>query len=650
MDLSPFAGALFLLSLLGYAFGLMMLFPRLPMGGALLSALCGMLWAAYVGVILLGWMVPMAYGLLLLGLLFFQIGIVFVAMDCRNMRRRVLSVSFFAYLAMSALFVVLFHGKVMGEQDHDSYSFWARAVRELFTFDASYMNGDSNISHGDYPPLFAALQYCLVRVFGWQDASLSCVVVACVVTSVCAMSDLIRSKPFSVLFAGLSLCLYPLFTFRYGLLVVDGPMSMLFLAALISLIYREDGRLPSLLPALFAAAVLPSVKIYAGLLLAVVLAAILWLQGRKDAARRVRPGYALLACLLILFMQFSWSGYYHFGLRQAGHERQMAQYSYLGEEPPSAMQAPGLQWRDLIAGNPRTEQLTQSVTPESLRQVGDTIIATGKLVQSSRLTLALLFLAFLTALSLMAEGIERRRLRVLLFTLPATAACYTLGLFGGYFVQPEIAGGAIHYLSTVALPFPVAALFGCLRPIAGSVKKQWIPRALVLSACAVCIAFFANPVGWLAPAAPAPAEWETPTFGAHARVFFDEEAAGLLTPEDANLQAVLMDCTWAASQIRSKSGVTHAYQYHALPIRLSVYQFEYGNYGNLESITEGFLKEAVLSHRANLLILRTDDPLYESAFADALDLETDADMPWVLDVAIEDGQPVYTLRNQEEWD
>lgn len=109
-----------------------------------------------------------------------------------------------------------------------------------------------------------------------------------------------------------------------------------------------------------------------------------------------------------------------------------------------------------------------------------------------------------------------------------------------------------------------------------------------------------------------------------------------------------MDCTWDATEIKSKNGITHAYQYYALPMRMAVYQFPYENYDSLEHITPRLLQEAAIQNRATLLILRVEDTLYEDAFYDALGMDTDPYMPWVFDIHMEDGTPVFTLRNTEE--
>ena len=64
------SGAVFFFSLIGYALLAMLAFPRLKAGPALLSGLCAMLFLSYVLVILLQWMIPASYLLLIAGWMF----------------------------------------------------------------------------------------------------------------------------------------------------------------------------------------------------------------------------------------------------------------------------------------------------------------------------------------------------------------------------------------------------------------------------------------------------------------------------------------------------------------------------------------------------------------------------------------------------
>ena len=648
--LSSFGGVLFFLSLMGYAFWLMLILPKLKAGGALLAALCNMLFVAYWGVIILEWMVPIAYILMFGGLPGCLFGVFALCTNRFRFRTRVLTLPMLFYLLMGCCFAILLRNQSI--DGHDAYSFWARAAKELFTFDISYFNANSNISHSDYNPIFAALQYAVVRVFGWQDASLFYIPAACFITSVCAVCDFLRRKTAALLFVCFALLLYPVFRFSYYTLTVDGPLSMLFFAGLFCLLPWEKEEGSGLFPALCVSAVLPAIKLYSGLLFALVLLAVLFLRARKktmpsaDNAPSLR--YGVIACVLVLLMQFSWSGYYHYQNRISAYEASVASIAYQQAEIPANLQPPTFRLNNLFSGNPRTQRLLSSVSEENLNAVFMLIRETGNMYLHSTLPAALVFALLLLLTACLAKGQERRQCTLALIALAAAALLYTGGLFAGYFVQAEIAGGALNYLPTVSLPFVLTTIFFALRSaFCPQSRFRHIVRIL-LPLCAVWGIFILIPS--TQPTSPGAEEALPLGTQAYTQEFFADELQELLTQQDENARAVLMDCTWDASEIKSKSGITHAYQYYALPIRLDVYQFEYGNYDALDGITFEFLSNAAIAHRADMLILRLDDDLYLDAFQTALDLETDSYPPWVFDITVSNGEVSFLLRDdmQEE--
>ena len=638
----------------------MLLFPRLKMGAALFSAVCCMLFASYVGVILMNWAIPVAYVLMVGGLICLAALLPLIALDHRNLRGRMLSVPFWAYLSLCSLFVFLTYGKM--NTGHDDFSFWARAVKELFILNRSYFQAGNNMFHMDYIPMAASLQYCIVRVFGWQDAFLAYVPIACVITGICAMADFLLKKRYGVFFIVIALLYYPALAFEFGQLTADGSLSVVFCSALLCLCYRKDVHASSLLPVICAIAILPGLKIYSGLLFAVLLTVLLLWSVKKERAKppvefpkdvacstgpnRIPMRFAVLACCLMLFTQFSWSGYYHFQSRRMDYENILAQASYENQSLPEDLQVPSLTLRDIFAGNPRTSSLSSALTPEALDQVGDLIGITGTMYQKSYLPAALLFLLPLLWIAWQSNGRDRTVVLTLLFSMLAAGILYTLGLFAGYFVQPEIYGGVITYLSTVHMPVILTALFVCVR----SVSLHWDKAGKGAALC-LLLSLLALPIVIQASHFPMPrfkpVEMNEGSVY-HAKSFWEEEVSALLGEEDQQARAVLMDATWEATDITSKSSITHTYQYFALPMRVSVWQFEWGNYEAAESITRDFLVDAVKASRSNLLILRTDDFMYEDAFALALDVETDADMPWVFDVGRENGEVIFTQRNEDD--
>lgn len=653
MTVGSFTGSLFFLSLLGYALAWMLVVPGLTLGRALLSALCSMLLAAYWGVILLEWMVPTAYGLLYGGLGCLVAGLALAAAGKRQLRQRLHTVSLWGFLALSVLLVALCSTFQVGA--HDDFSFWARAAKELFTFDTSYFHGKATLSHKDYNPIFAALQYCIMRVFGWQDAFLCYVPAACLVVVVCALADFYQHKAYGCLFLLLGVLAYPVFGFRYEALTVDGPLSILFVGGLLTLAAREDCRMSSLLPGVLVIAVLPAVKIYAGLLFGLIL--LLYLLGitckgeRSPVASQERPlgrpplGYGAAALCLLLLMQLSWSGYYHYQSRQEAYHREVNRFAYRGETLPDTLQPPAFQLRDLFAGNPRTGALGEALSQEAFAQVGERIGETWEMYIQSKLPVALVFALALGCMVFLQRGSLGRQAGAVLLWLLAAFVLYTLGLFAGYFVQGEISSGAIRYLQTVSLPLVLAALFyGVL--LAQSRRGPW-GMALhgALLATVVYMLFGGESLQAIRPQQEADVY---PTFATHAQLFFEEEAAPYLSPADAGKVALLMDCTWDATEIKSKSGITHAYQYAGLPLRVHVYQYPYWDDSLLDAVTAEWLASAALENCAELLLLRVEDDLYAEAFAEALQLEETPYSPSVFDIRVEEGQPTFHLRQEAE--
>ena len=357
-------GSLFFLSVTGYALAAMLAAPALSAGGALLCSVCGMLFVSFYGCIMAGWMVPTAHALMYGGLGCLALGVIAAGFDWRGLRRRLLSPGLLFFLALSAFAV--FDASDMLIQGHDYLSYWARAVKELFTFDRFYIHGNATMFHTDYIPLTAALQYCIVRVFGWKDAYLYYISAACIGASIAAMADLLPKRRWAVLLSVVLYCAFNTFGFRLMELRTDSPMTAVFAAGLITLIARRDDSISSFLPAVCTCAVLAGFKIYSGLMFAavIVLGLIIEcvsLRKNKPVLRRLLAVTAVSVVLLLL-MQFGWSALYNASKAQAAVESAAAKAAYLGRTAEQTEASVGLDM--LLSGNPRTGQLLSSFTPE----------------------------------------------------------------------------------------------------------------------------------------------------------------------------------------------------------------------------------------------------------------------------------------------
>lgn len=177
-------------SLLGWALVWMALARPLKLGQALLCAVCGMLLTAYLGVIVLPLRQVTVYFLMAGGLAALAAGLVLLLLDKRQLRQRVLRPSLLIWLLLCTGCLLALKDVLI--TDHDSYSYWMRIVRELYTDGRFPIHMDTNMSHTDYFPMLAALQYCVVQVFGWQDAGLLLVIVSAILAACMAMGDLLE--------------------------------------------------------------------------------------------------------------------------------------------------------------------------------------------------------------------------------------------------------------------------------------------------------------------------------------------------------------------------------------------------------------------------------------------------------------------------
>ena len=240
------SGAMFFLSLIGYAFLAMLAFPRLKAGPALLSGLCAMLFLSYTFVILLQWMVPTAYLLLIAGWMFLAAGVATALMGKRNLRSRLHSVGLWYFVLLSVALMLVTRNTLIA--DHDSLAYWARAVRELYVFDRFYIHGDATMFHMDYIPLLASLQYCVMRVFGWKDAYLLYVTFACIAASAAAMVDVSsRRLPVRIVTAVVLACAFLALGQSVLTTRADVPMLAVFSGGICCLFLRMDDSADSVL-------------------------------------------------------------------------------------------------------------------------------------------------------------------------------------------------------------------------------------------------------------------------------------------------------------------------------------------------------------------------------------------------------------------
>ena len=637
-------GVLFFFSVLGYTLLLMLASREMKAGPALLSAVCAMLFVAYYGVIILGLMIPVAYVLIYGGLAGFAAGSVCMLLNIRNLRRRVLSPGMLVfaliciYCLWEAPFIII--------QDHDSMSYWARAVKELYTFNRFYIHGNATMFHTDYIPLLASLQYCVVRVFGWQDAYPTFVTSVCIAASVAAMAGTFKKGWLSVIMGVLFVYAYRIFGFGLHDMRADGPMLMVFTAGLLILITRNDNDWVSLLAPVLVCSVLVGFKIYSGLMFAVVIL-IGFLIDWRGAAKQKRScrslaAASILSAILIITLQVSWSVLFNYATAAAKAESALLQTEYAGMT--SSASDVSVSVSQLLSGNPRTAELMQSFTPEKMERFLMLADETLQAYTSSRLIWIWLFTLPAIMLCPAVSREKRKALIKTLLLLVLTFLIYLLGLFGSYFVQAETAGAALNYLSTASSPLLICSLF----------LTVWLAQDGLRAAATVAIAAMTGGMIVLASPAVLLPDLEKDEYKAEAALavnFYEYDIPGLLTDEDYGKRALLLESSYQATEVNSKSGKTHAYAYFGLPVRvLEPVYYIYGDYTQLEDGFNGeWLRQHIINSRCDLLIVRVEDFLYWEEISDALELYGDYDdCIGVYDVIYEDGELSFEFRLSEE--
>lgn len=597
---------LFFLSVLGYGLGLMALVPRLSAGKAVFCGACGMLFVAYYGVIICGLMAETAYLLMACGLTALIAAIIHLfASPHSGLGKRLLSPALLVMAVLFALAVPLSRGTVL--TSHDDFSFWARSVKELYSFDTFYIHENATMYHTDYIPLLTALEYCVVRVFGWKEAYLGYVPFALVVSSMAALSECVERKWLKAPLMALLLYGFGACGFKPYLLRADGPILAVFAAGLGCLMLRREDSAAGLLPTLCAAAVLTGFKIYSGLMFAAILAAALlveWLRTDKAGRRPLRLVFWISLGLIVL-LQVSWSVRYH-----------------LASDPQSGLGA-------LLSGNPRSAQLLDSFTAENMASFRELVSNTFAAYAQSSLPWVWLFLLLPAGLCLW---------------LLAMNVVYWIGLFASYLVQSETAAAAVNYLSTAAGPCLLCGLL--LAALALDRAPQAASIALMCASLAGTTLLY-SPVDWVQSYRAS----DEPSTGVRmARTFWQEEVSEELLPADAGKRVVLFDCSWDASEIRSSSMKTHVYGYYALPLRVAaVYQLPYGDYSMLEEMADWDLQGDLLAGGYQLAAFRVEDDLYWEELCSLLDLDSDLPSTGLYDITVdEDGLPVLYSRSEEE--
>jgi len=642
-------GILFFVSVLGYAIGARKLFPKMRPGVALLTSVCSMVFLSYLTVILFGLYRFGAYSVILLG---FAAGLTGIGLDIyENIKMRKSLTELLTewkkdYLTPSmVMFLIITLGSaffIRGMQafpSHDNYSFWGRAVREMWMFDSSYINAASNIAHNDYCSAITALQYSVVRVFGWKNEYLCYVPTALVAAAYSAIYDRFtwKNKWYAAFAAAACFALYPMAsnTFDFDELLIDGPLAILFASALLLWAQREDDSFASLLPVAAAAFVLVTAKLYIGLMLAVVLLAAVFIHWIKNRSAMHYAGVLTMA-LLIMFAQFSWSAHYNYMSAIREYEVAQAQSEYLDVDGEHG-ERPGFSLSYVFKGNPRNSTLTGGIDKEEIHRNLSAAkpyflkVFTEKLNGSTSPQITTFSLSMLTIIALavtayLASDKLRRNMLYSCLLMGIALFLYMAGMLVTILVvQPVAMTSIIRYIG-IAMLIMQNVLFCYLAHVLSENNKTARGFAIGI---AVFLILFVSP------------EQLYHTYCLEERYFSDEFArSGIESAADRideGDRVLYVDNRDPKGGYLGGSGFVYCYQYCAFPNYANAVFHPYGSTDDLDTIDMGWLTKQLTGQRADKLVIMTDDDAYRQRYADILGINPSAEQPWVFSVDVADG-------------
>ncbi len=474
---------LFFLSLLGFACLFSTLNSKMRSGASLICAFSSMLALSYIGVVLLNDFVCTPYLLMYGGLLSLAGCIVFRYISQKKGKSFLpfFNQTTITYLIISFLFSVLVIGCQL--KWHDEYSFWARAAKELFLFEKPYFNAHTNMLNRDYIPLFASLQVCIGKVFSWSNTALYAVIIACYACTISALVDLLKSTD-KLKKALLALALviaipYSHVKFNFTYLSPDGPLAMLFATGLLTCIFRNNNKPTSFLPLLFILFILPGIKIYSGLMFAIVLFILLLVELKKantqtPAPKKQHVCLILCALFMMLFVQLTWSAYSNFGFEKAHVEEQHLQQAYLNDAETADVQAPQFSLSMFFKGNERNQLLKDKHLATSQGDIKNALHfflfapSTSNIFPFS--VYALYVLLMFVSLLLLSKQNRKRQFSVALYILIASI-CYIIGIMFTLLVQPDAYNSTNRYLAVLLLTLWVCFFFFLFRKKDGRDQK-----------------------------------------------------------------------------------------------------------------------------------------------------------------------------------
>lgn len=619
------------------------LFPNMQTGNSLVGSSLLMLSASYLTVIIMGSYVFFPHAIIWGGCL---TCILFIAYSFAKKRNVFMDRTLLLWSIVCLILCILLGKGVF--MAHDNYSFWGRAVRELYLFEDFYINANSNMAHTDYNPIIASLQYCVVKVTGWRNASLFYVIISIVSAIIVSLSQFINKLKqnfgLQILFVFTCLILLPTIhsTFATSFLGADSMLALFPLwGTLIYYRQQEDTQGTRFLLILLSF-VLPAIKLYSGMLFLcciIVSISISAFRNKKNHAK-----WWILPALMLffaLFMQLSWSYKYnyHTDLQQA--QCSAEQSNWLNNTPSAETVDIPFSFSYFIKGNPRNEEIKEVVTDDSLSETGSIIkkgiqsILCSPMYSSQLTESTLILLVFLLfwALYILNKTITQRFMEY--STLLLSGAIYFIGILITYLVQPATLTGTTRYFGVIVVTW---VFYVILLLFEESVTSNKAKILLILT-----LAFFVSNVNiYNSIQAYVASDSQEPIVARDMKDNLNDIIIPLsgVKSEDRILIIDAMNWgTWSDNGLNSFA--KYYYQYEFLPARANVLSAYRADHSNLEQLQIEEVDAAVSSFRSDYVLINCNDANYAMKYYSMFDVPGNATMPWLFKVNVSSGNISY---------
>lgn len=524
-------GILFILSLFGWAFFIMYFLPDLKAGASLFSAYVAMALLMTLFGLYAGWMRWAAYILIYGGILaFLMLPFLFIYTGDRKRWRAWLEPSsVFVLLSAIGLFLI---SRGLQPTIHDEFSHWAKVVKVMYLFDTGYLRPFSTLTHADYPPALSVLQYAAVRAFGWREGTLYLVNGLSIIVSFAYLIEDIAWKKVgqALLFLGLAMGFYaiPNRTFSFTSLLIDGPMAIIFVVALIKAVALDTDKKREFLPVLLASLLLPLMKNPSGMLFALSAACCMAFRvhiPQRDAmARKVmKRAFAVVICLLIVVASYeSWNVYYNLNNYQTSDRPANAPAFSL-----TMLRGTGEvnQGADALFGPITAEK--EQIIQTAVQSIVKDKFPSARIGGITILLMVLLSIALFVAAYLLLQRDSRKKVLLLAGVLLAVSICYALGTYAAYVSRMKEVTEIFRYSGVILIPLLVAPTYFITR----LQELKW-KRRIQLSLVVAVAVFFGLCFAWKTwPLAFLPSPGKTSLMQRNANQYLSQ-IRGAIVPKD----------------------------------------------------------------------------------------------------------------------